>query len=102
MEEGEIVLIGKAFSDLNRLHILQHLMQGELCACKLLERLQITQPTLSHHMKALCEAGLVQSRKEGKWMYYTLDRTTLYSFRTIIDALLCADNHPEKTQCSCE
>ena len=46
MEEGEIVLIGKAFSDLNRLHILQHLMQGELCACKLLERLQITQPIM--------------------------------------------------------
>ena len=53
MEEEKIVLIGKAFSDLNRLHILQDLMQGELCACKLLERLQITQPTLSHHMKAL-------------------------------------------------
>ena len=102
MEEGKIVLIGKAFSDLNRLHILQDLMQGELCACKLLERLQITQPTLSHHMKALCEAGLVQSRKEGKWMYYALDWKTLHSFRAVIDALLRADSHRGENQCTCE
>ena len=101
MEEEKIILICKAFSDHNRLRIVQYLTQGELCACKLLERLQITQPTLSHHMKALSEAGLVQSRKEGKWMYYALDCTTLHSFRAFIDALHCEDSLIEQDHCSC-
>ncbi len=65
----------KALSDPNRLMIVEMLSGGELCACKLLERFRITQPTLSHHMKTLCHAGLVQGRKEGKWMHYTLDET---------------------------
>ena len=44
---------------------------GELCACKLLETLNITQPTLSHHMKILCDNGIVNVRKEGKWSHYS-------------------------------
>ena len=62
----------KALGDANRLHILQLLQQGEQCACVLLENLNLSQPTLSHHMNILCDAGLVQSRKEGKWVYYAL------------------------------
>ncbi|MCI5648560.1 MAG: metalloregulator ArsR/SmtB family transcription factor [Fusicatenibacter sp.] len=49
------------------------LRSGEKCACKLLEELQISQSTLSHHMKILCDAGIVQGRKEGKWVHYSLD-----------------------------
>lgn len=63
----------KALSDPNRLMIVEMLSGGELCACKLLERFRITQPTLSHHMKTLRQAGLVKGHKEGKWMHYTLD-----------------------------
>ena len=65
-------VIFKAFCDENRIKILQLLTDGEKCACKLLEALNITQPTLSHHMKILCDSGIVASRKEGKWMYYSL------------------------------
>jgi ArsR family transcriptional regulator, arsenate/arsenite/antimonite-responsive transcriptional repressor len=101
MEEEKIVLICKALSDPNRLHIVQYLTHGELCACNLLERLQITQPTLSHHMKALCEAGLIQGRKEGKWMHYALDCATLREFRAVIDALHCCDASNKNDQCSC-
>jgi len=43
------------------------LSDGEKCGCKLLERFEITQPTLSHHMKILVGCGLVNDRKEGKW-----------------------------------
>ena len=63
----------KAFCDENRLQILSLLRSGEKCACKLLEALQISQPTLSHHARILCDAGIVRGRKEGKWVHYSID-----------------------------
>ena len=63
----------KALGDNNRLLILDMLCKGELCACKILEKFKITQPTLSHHMKILCDCGIVNKRKEGKWMYYSVN-----------------------------
>ena len=63
----------KAFCDENRLQILALLRSGEKCACKLLEALQISQPTLSHHARILCDAGIVKGRKEGKWVHYSID-----------------------------
>lgn len=56
----------KAFDDINRLQILEMLRESEKCACVLLEDLQISQSTLSHHMKILCDSGIVTGRKEGK------------------------------------
>jgi len=64
--------IFKAFCDENRLTILEMLQSGEKCACVLHEKLNITQPTLSHHMKILVESGIVTARKEGKWTYYSI------------------------------
>ena len=64
--------IFKAFCDENRLTILEMLQNGEKCACVLHEKLNITQPTLSHHMKILIESGIVTARKEGKWTYYSI------------------------------
>lgn len=66
-------LIFKALSDSNRLAIIDMIKTEEKCACKLLEALNITQPTLSHHMKTLCDVGLVNSRREGKWMHYSIN-----------------------------
>ena len=63
-----VASVFKALGDENRIRILQMLHGGELCACKLLETLNITQPTLSHHMKILCDNGI---RKEGKWSHYS-------------------------------
>lgn len=65
-------VIFKAFCDENRIKILQLLQSGEKCACRLLEEMNITQPTLSHHMKILCDSGIVTGRKEGKWMHYSI------------------------------
>ncbi len=64
----------KALCDPNRLMIIVMLQDGEKCACKLLEDLNIVQSTLSHHMKILCESGFVDSRRDGKWMHYSLNR----------------------------
>lgn len=62
----------KAFGDENRIQILELLRDGEQSACKLLKCLLITQPTLSHHMKILCDAGLVLGRRDGRWTHYSL------------------------------
>jgi len=64
----------KALSDENRIRILEMLQSGEKCACELLKELNVTQPTLSHHMKILCESGIVESCKQGKWTHYTLSK----------------------------
>lgn len=72
MDERKTALIFKAFCDENRIRILKTLTSGEKCACKLLEELNVTQPTLSHHMKILCDSGVVVGRKEGKWMHYSI------------------------------
>ncbi|MGN0608691.1 MAG: ArsR/SmtB family transcription factor [Oscillospiraceae bacterium] len=68
----QTAIIFKAFCDENRIRILQLLQDGEKCACMLLEEMNITQPTLSHHMKILCDSGIVTGRKEGKWMHYSI------------------------------
>lgn len=71
---GETAKVFKALCDPNRLMIVEMLETGEMCACQLLDELAIGQSTLSHHMKSLCESGVVGCRREGKWMYYSLNK----------------------------
>ena len=70
----------KAISDPKRLRIVDMLSCGELCACVIQEEFNITQPTLSHDMKVLLDAGIVTARKEWKNTYYTLDVNFLEKF----------------------
>ena len=79
------VRVFKAFCDANRLTILSLLQNGELCACKLLEALQIGQPTLSHHMKILCDAGIVTGRKEGKWTHYSINQAGVAKAKKLLE-----------------
>ena len=85
---SETIRVFKAFCDENRLSILSLLRSGEKCACDLLEDLRITQPTLSHHMKILCDAGIVQGRKEGKWVYYSIDTVGAEKVKAILEQQL--------------
>ncbi|MCH3942564.1 MAG: metalloregulator ArsR/SmtB family transcription factor [Atopobiaceae bacterium] len=71
-QEGSIVF--KAFCNEYRLQILERLSTGEKCACDLQEHLDISQSTLSHHMKVLCASGIVVARQEGKWTHYSINR----------------------------
>ena len=80
-------VIFKAFCDESRIRILQILKDGEKCACRLLEALNITQPTLSHHMKTLLDSGVVNGRKEGKWMYYSISEEGLKKAQEYLDYL---------------
>ena len=88
----EMAVIFKALSDENRIRILEMLRSGEKCACKLLEELNITQPTLSHHMKILCDCGLVNGRKEGKWMHYSIHSEGAGKVRRMLQHLLAPDD----------
>ena len=69
----ENATIFKAFCDETRLMVLELLRSGEKCACVLLEKVEVGQSTLSHHMKILVESGVVAARKEGKWTYYSIN-----------------------------
>lgn len=73
MNEQKAAKAFKALGDENRIRILLQLKSGEKCACRLLEALDVSQPTLSHHMRILCDSGLVSGRKEGRWTYYSID-----------------------------
>jgi ArsR family transcriptional regulator, arsenate/arsenite/antimonite-responsive transcriptional repressor len=77
MTYEEYAVIFKALADESRLKIVEMLCGGELCACKILESFDITQPTLSYHMKTLCDSGIVESRRDGAWMRYTVNREKL-------------------------
>jgi len=68
----DFIYIAKALSDENRVRALMLLSQGELCVCQLIEMLRLAPSTVSKHMSILRQARLVESRKEGRWMYYRL------------------------------
>jgi DNA-binding transcriptional ArsR family regulator len=68
----DFIYIAKALSDENRVRALMLLSQGELCVCQLIEMLGLAPSTVSKHMSILRQARLVESRKEGRWMYYRL------------------------------
>lgn len=98
MNSIEAALICKALSDSNRLQIMDLLKGGEMCACKLLEHFDISQPTLSHHMRILSESNLVLARKEGKWSHYQINSATLDHFSAFIRVL---NQVEEGSNCTC-
>lgn len=101
-EYVEHAKVFKAFCDENRLHILELLRSGEKCACVLLDSLHITQSTLSHHMKILCDAGVVQGRKEGKWVYYSIDPQGIDRAIDLLKQQLILDTQIQSEKsCSC-
>lgn len=88
MNKIDIALVCKALGDSNRLEIVQMLSDGEKCGCKILEKFNITQPTLSHHMKILAGCKLVNERKEGKWRHYSLNYDAFIEFKIFLDNLV--------------
>lgn len=64
--------IGQALSDGSRVRALMSLRKQELCVCQLIDLLDLAPSTVSKHMAILKQAGLVETRKEGRWVYYRL------------------------------
>lgn len=71
-EHQDHARVFKALCDEKRLEILAMLRGGEKCACVLLAQMDISQSTLSYHMKILCESGIVESWPVGKWTHYRI------------------------------
>ncbi|WP_312642892.1 metalloregulator ArsR/SmtB family transcription factor [Hydrogenoanaerobacterium sp.] len=89
----------KAFCDENRLMILELLQSGEKCACELLDGLHISQSTLSHHMKVLCDSGVVRGRKEGKWTYYSISIEGSTYAKQLLEKLTVLDAIEKTSEC---
>ena len=76
-----------ALADPVRLRVLSMLAAapgGEVCVCDFVEPLAKSQPTVSHHLKVLSDAGLVQGNRRGKWVWYSLNRDHLDQLRAAI------------------
>ena len=99
LTEKKTAEIFKALCDENRIRILKLLQNGEKCACVLLDDLHITQPTLSHHMKILCDSGIVVGRKEGKWMHYSISPEGAENAVSILRKLTATGE--QETPCCC-
>ncbi|MDD2957237.1 MAG: metalloregulator ArsR/SmtB family transcription factor [Lachnospiraceae bacterium] len=100
-EIQEFDRIFRALGDSHRLHILDMLMEREMNAGEILEAVDVVQSTLSHHMKSLCEAGLVNARREGKWTYYTVNEEAVklaedFLQRYIAEAAVANENGKTK------
>lgn len=89
-----------ALADRKRLEIVRLLTNGERCVCDLTEVVGAKQSLLSFHLKILREAGLVTSRRRGKWMYYSLNYEFIEEMRAIIGSV--ADGREHLESCCCE
>jgi ArsR family transcriptional regulator len=91
LEAGAAAELASGFSALAdpvRLQVLSLLAaapEGEVCVCEFVEPLGKSQPTVSHHLKVLADAGLVHGERRSKWVYYSLDRSRLAALRAAID-----------------
>jgi ArsR family transcriptional regulator len=79
-----------ALSDETRLSILERLRRGERCVCELTDALEAAQSRLSFHLRVLKEAGLVIDRRDGRWMYYTLNADALAEVADLAQTLATA------------
>ncbi|MEF9989024.1 MAG: metalloregulator ArsR/SmtB family transcription factor [Christensenellaceae bacterium] len=91
----------KAFCDQNRLRIIELLTSGEKCACVLLEKVQIGQSTLSHHMKILVDSGIVCARKEGKWTHYSISNEGVQTAQDLLKQITQKNIDTQKSACDC-
>ena len=102
MDYQNYVQMLKAMADPNRLKIIDLLSCGSLCACDILQHFDFSQPTLSHHMKVLQNAGIVFAVKDGKWQHYSLQKRFVQEFKQNTDQLLAADEHCLCQRSDCE
>ena len=92
----QMARIFKALSNPKRVKIFDLLTEGEMCACVLLEHFHISQPTLSHDMKVLSEAGIIKQKREGKNIYYSLNDEALIAMHQTLGQMF-----EDKPDCIC-
>lgn len=94
--DKNIVEYFKVLSDPNRLEIVELLLKGETCGCTLIDKLPISQPTLSYHLKTITNAGLAQAKRDGNWIKHFVNRDKINDMIKYLEQL----RDMEETQCS--
>jgi ArsR family transcriptional regulator, arsenate/arsenite/antimonite-responsive transcriptional repressor len=84
---GRAIELFHALSDETRLEIIELLRKGERCVCELTDTLDAAQSRLSFHLRVLKDAGIVRDRKDGRWVYYELDREVFEEVETLVSAM---------------
>ena len=87
VDHERAVSVFHALSDETRLRILERLRGGERCVCELTDALDAAQSRLSFHLKTLKDAGLVNDRREGRWMYYSIAPESLTEAAELVASL---------------
>jgi len=83
----EYARLFKVLGDVNRLKIIELLIKGETCGCTLVDKLSISQPTLSYHLKMISEAGIARSEKNGNWINYYINKEKLSDITRFIESI---------------
>jgi ArsR family transcriptional regulator len=98
---GRSARLFHALSDETRLSILQRLRLGERCVCDLTDAMDAAQSRLSFHLKVLKDAGLVTDRRDGRWMYYTLNQEALRDIGELVESLASSPSAAERKNGCC-
>ena len=104
-ELAEITAVFKACADPNRLRIFNALMDGDSCNCELRDNLGLAANLLSHHLKVLEKAGLVNSRRDtidGRWIYYAVNRDRITHWHGWMAAFFDPNRIQESVLCGPE
>lgn len=83
----ELASFFKALGDETRLGIVKLLIGKELCVCDIIEEFNMSQPAISHHLKILKQAGIVNDCREGQWIYYSLNPQSLKMIEVFLSEL---------------
>ena len=98
---GQLETLFKALADSTRLRILGLLLTGEVCVCHIHDSLRITQPKASRHLAYLRRSGLVETRRQGLWIYYRLSDSSDPIVRTIRQAVTHVMGHVDVDSQGC-
>ena len=99
VKKEDISKLMVSFSDPFRLEIIDLMMEGEVCVCDIMKSTNLSQSRISYHIKILKEAGLIADRQEGRWVYYSLNKESLFLIKEWITSL--TDNYSHRKR-SCE
>lgn len=84
MKIGDKERIFKALGDRNRVAIMDMIKDSEMSAGRILNEIKMGQSTLSHHMKILCDSGIVNARKESRWVYYSVNKEVVDEITAVL------------------
>ena len=89
----------KALADPIRLDVVQALTAGERCVCELTEQLGLAQSRLSFHLRVMREAGLIEAREQGRWVYYSLRPEAIEQLQSWLAAIAACSQQPARPCC---